>query len=700
MPLVPVLWCFLLKGPVIQFEARATPVYQVIEKLSKETGESLRASPAIGEESLFVLATGVGLEELKRRIAEAMGASWEKKSDAEYLVRTPAQEKRIWEEHLALRREWVAKALEKTRRELEEPFDAHSLARGLEELPGEDEVRSDPTAVRRRYEKERALFGQGPAARLLKRLVLACRIDDLAAIGPYDRRLFRPQPSLMQRGFQPKVLSEALAAYQREQDAWLEAASAASFRESRSGSMVSDPRIQRESPSKLLESFQLEIVRGDMAALFMANLVARGEGLLDNRAVTQLVFEDPSRAFLDANTVPRAEPEDEPPVELSPDSKLFLDRMQEAFESRDVQAPSPRMLEILLAPDRIDPLSLGLSDGLFAYAKQRNINLVASLTDPSLTWSWFASRGQGLRPTRMVDGLIQAGQLKAHKPDGWLLLMPSDRWESRLGFTPRKPVAELMKAVAAKGQADIRDYARYAFESGRITRMGMGDYYLALFDRALLGALDRTDWNGMRLFGSFDRVRQDQLENGGIFPMGGLSPAQKSIVERILYAGPIRSEEQLGGGSSRWSGTALEPTEAFANGLPAGGKISARVKTIPTIGAYGKGSDGKVRPLRTLNASTLATIEAEIVGNPQRMRDYGVPNLLGYAPATEKLIVLRVEAAPGVWRETPLTIYEFDPTAQPVRWDQLPEAIRNQIAQAMEQLKANRLTTPTRIPPP
>ncbi len=282
----------------------------------------------------------------------------------------------------------------------------------------------------------------------------------------------------------------------------------------------------------------------------------------------------------------------------------------------------------------------------------------------------------------------------------WAILTPADRFESALDFTPRAAVGDLMRSVAAKGLLDVRDYARYAFQTGRLLRYGLGEIYLMLYDRSVASGVDNTDWDSLRLYGSFDTVRQRALEAGGRVPFQALVPAQKSIAHRIAYKARLRSEEQLGDGSSVSRGRSIEPTEAFPNGLPPNGSVSAGAKSVRVLVAYGKGSDGRVRPLRQLNVWTLAAFEAERADNPDLMRDYSVPGLVGYAPGAQKLVSVRVELAPGVWRESAITVADYDVNAKPVPWDKLPKPWVDEIRAAIERQKAQKDAQPKRTIPP
>lgn len=681
------------------FEAKAAPVAQVIERLSTQTSTRLKATAKLERTVLLVRAHAVTLADLKAKIAEAVHGAWTKEGDTEYLTRRTAEDRAIWDAHVALRRKYVDAELAEAKKVLEKPFDAKALATGLLALPDREEARNNQALAAQRYQREAALFAQGPLARLLVRLILACNPNDLAAVGPFERTYFTLAPTRMQRGFDRKRFEAALSAYAAEQQTWIEEAARTSFVEDPEGRMVSDPRAQiRHKPDQ--QDFALEVKRGEMTSLLFVNLIGDSSGPFTTGVVCQKSFADPARRFLDAQMTPAPPDEKDPLVPLSDDSREFTDRMNSSVRLRTPEPLSARMRELMLGVEKNDPLSWTVSDALMAYAQAKDLNLVAALPDTSLAMAYFISREAPLRMNAFVKGLLDSGTLAKNDKEGWRVLSPPDRYEAELDFTPRRAAAALAKAVLTQGRLDIRDYALYAFDSKRLNRGGFGDWFLAMIDRSVLGASDRTDWKSLQLYGSFSTLQQQSLESGGRFAYGAMVPYQRKIVERIVYAGKIRSEVQGGGGTASLKGKPVEPTEAFPMGVPAGCTVTARAKSVPTLVAYGKGSDGKVRPLRSVTTYTLAVLEVDSPGDPQMMERYGLKALVGYAPGAEKMLALRVTLGPETWTESPITLSDYDPNATPVTWDKLPDPYPKQIADAINQVKEQRANQPGRKIPP
>ena len=678
--------------PGIDFNAKATAIGPLLEQLSAQTNAHLKAAPEIAQEIVFVRAKGVTEKELEARIADALVARWKLDGDFKVLTRTPADAKGIWNAHVAYRRKLVDEALKVATTRLETKFNAKSLASGLAALgPAGD----DPASQRLRYSTERALFGKGPMARLLDRLVLACNPNDLAAVGPYERRVFRLDPTAMQSGIDPGRYEAAMAAFAAEQQSWQDAAANVTFPEEPNGRMVSDPRFQLSIDPKL-GPISPEVKRGEMSALFMANLISEDANRFSFGVLSQSTYADPGRAFLNAQATPSAPDKDDPLVELSNDSKEFQKRLTSSFSRGTVGSLSPRMRELMLGVTRSDPMSWSVSDVLSAYAETRNLNVVAALPDSAISIVMFMASRNPLHVGSAIRALQDSGTLDVQKQDGWAMIAPVDRYEAALEFTPRACVAELMKSLFAQGRLDIRDYARYAFQSKLLNRGGIGLLFLAIYDRSVLGTTDHTDWKCLQLYGSFSEAEQRALDAGGRYPYAVMSSEARNIVERMVYADRLNRETQPGQSLFR----SVEPTEAFAMGIPSSCAVTAKTQSTPVIVAYAKGTDGRTHPTRSLDPNNLATIETSVVGNPEKMAQYGVANLAGYAMGAEKVVRLRVEVVPGVLVESSITVPDYDADATPVTWDKLPAPYAKQVEGAIAQARAQKTAQPTRTAPP
>jgi hypothetical protein len=228
----------------------------------------------------------------------------------------------------------------------------------------------------------------------------------------------------------------------------------------------------------------------------------------------------------------------------------------------------------------------------------------------------------------------------------------------------------------------------------------LSEIYLSLYDRSVLSSLDRVDWEALRLYGSFSELEQKWLAAGKSFLVGAMSPAQKAIVDRIVFSQMLASEEKLSANETRLSTQPLDPTDAFPDGTPPAATVSARYKPMPTLVAYGKDKGGQIVPLRTINVDTIASLVAEGQPDPVTLKQYGLSGLVGYAVGNENLVALRINLREGLWKEMSFPLPDYDSKATPVAWNDLPAPYAKQIKAAVLQVKAEKAGQPGRVIPP
>lgn len=682
----------------LDFECKAISLEQALSRLSEQSGTKLLAEGAIRDQIVFIRARDVTLTDLKAKIAEAVVGTWEPRDGKQIIQRLPGQQSAIVREQRELRTKQFEAELVKLEKQLEKPFDAKALAQGLIELGAVPPNPEDRNAQLKHYERKEALENSGAVARLLRRLVLAMKPTDLASVGTYERAIFTLNPTRLQRGFDKAKYEAAVNLYEKEQGAWIEAARSMEFGQSDSRT-VSDPRSQLQIDPKNRD-FSIAYSRGDMTGLGMANLRGSRQDTGSYGIICQTSLAGPQRDFLNGMMNPKPAPADDPAVNLSEGTKTVLNAIKVMFESRANAPMVPTMLDFLVHPDTKDPLSFLVSDTLTDYAIAKKSNVVASLCDDAFTWSISMSRTQTPRYGLVMQALEKTGSLQIAEKDGWAVMTPANRYESELTFTPRKPLAELMQAMHESSCLDMEQFATFAFRSGRVSRTGISDIYMMLYDRSVASNLDFQDWQALRLYGSLDAKQKPFVLAGESLPLNSLTPEQKRIVERMIYNDEIRSETYQEDNSSMYEAGVIEPTETYSAGLPTGGVLTGRTSSRETVVAYGKGLDGKIKPLRALEPYSLAHIEVDVLGKPEMMGMYGVAGLVGYAPGKSKSVFMRILLEPKVWREVKIKINEYDRKATPGPWNKLPEETVKQIQTLIDEAKKRKASESKSIPPP
>ena len=227
----------------LTFEARPAPVARVLEQLSVATGTRLKSTTSLDRETLMISVKDASLTDLKLRIADALDANWVSDGSYEVLKREPEQDRKVWADHLEVRRKVIELERQRRTKLLERPFDATGLAKKLKNERNDDSAPRDTYESLRRFNEEQNLRSDSPLGRLLSRLFLACSIDELAAVGPLERGVFRPNPTALQGRIDRIKWQSAQLGFAEEQAAWEKAHAQTNFRPS-SALNEDDPRIK------------------------------------------------------------------------------------------------------------------------------------------------------------------------------------------------------------------------------------------------------------------------------------------------------------------------------------------------------------------------------------------------------------------------------------------------------------------------
>lgn len=682
MTSLAVLAILSLQTATLSVEVTGENVAAVLRKVSSLSGTTHEVKGDLAEEIIALRLAESSPEIFRENLAKALDATWIREGNKHILTRTTTNEKEIWNRHLDLRKQFVEDIFNTLSAQVSPEFDARGLVFSLKALPDQ----SDRTF----HQRLEAVSKKGAIARLLKRLVMACNQEDLASVGQYERAVFKVNPTKRQKRIDPTAFKRAFDEFKKENDQWLEAASNQDFGDA-SNMTVSDPRSQTKYKALDPERVSLHVKRGDMAGFGMVNLVySESPGSRPN-ILAQEFLADPARMFLNSMQNPPSARSDLPSAELSVEAKESMMALR-SFNTGTPLKLSETTLLALAKPTERDPNSLFFGEIVIDYAKQNKLNLIASLTDPMSTVSMFLNSTKIQPAETTISQLIQAGSLK--KEEGskdFVLFTTKDRYEDSQAFTNRMAMEDLIKAELASNLG-FNELCKYAFESKRLTRYGIGETYLGMYNFSKLLTLLNSDWEAAKIYGSFTAAQKKILEANNTIPFAGLRPEQKALVERLIYNAQLDSDEVLEQ-NSRQLGSFLEPTDAFPEKLPEGTNVHLSEKSIPTIVSYTKDSNGQVKPGRTINTYTLANyiVDKEPV-------KYSLSNLEGFAMAKTRFIQIRIYVAKDTFKNLVVETVEYDSKAKPGPYTSLPESVRNEITNYVTELE--KAAANKRIVPP
>src|SRR5262249_31366462 len=143
------------------------------------------------------------------------------------------------------------------------------------------------------------------------------------------------------------------------------------------------------------------------------------------------------------------------PMTLLVDQTDTTYRKQVADEM-PIQPVLPAMKAWLIDPEENEPLSLCLTDALLSTAEAFKANLAACLSDNIDT----PSVGN-LTVAEFLSQLKHEGKTEVDVRDRWMVVRPKCPIEDQQIRIDRRVAATFLHSVAAKGRADLEDYATF-----------------------------------------------------------------------------------------------------------------------------------------------------------------------------------------------------------------------------------------------
>jgi hypothetical protein len=656
----------------LTLEINARPLHEALEEIQGQTGMRLRAEAKLRDATMLLHVRDVPRQVLLERLAEAVHGAWHQQGEEMVLLRSDKTEQQLRDEHNRQMLARIQRRLSLDLENAEQEFtaaDAEALARRLIALKRTKD--QDPSQVEAWTQYER-LKWQTPINRGFVRLVATLPLERIARMAPGERLLFTANPTQRQLPMPPQT-QEIIRRLSEDQERWRSSLVKVEDGNPVRGDTVGDPFIQRRSFKYDADSLQIVVVRHE--EMILCNLVFAHEVSNETLAQYYVAQGDWDQELRDLYE--GAGPKDDQPLPLPP----LAAEMQEAMRNRrgDPNPPyvSAELLERLLDPVRHDPLSLLVGEALRAYAVEEKLNLVAWLPDTV----FYAPIPAGpVTVSRMRALLAKAGSFEweAKVEDSWLIF--NSRHPRDLGTPlPRANLADFIGKVYRAGRVKLDDYADLlaSHETHSYSTDALANDY-SLF----VGAVGMGDHFGggrdvIRLYGSLTPVQRRTLREGGSIPFRFLNDRQRQLVETLTYRSEINRYVIENEGMARVVGKQVEPTEAYARGLPNGGYLSMRLQEFDTIFAMRPGKSGKMRPWRAVDAYNLAWAL-------HQQRPEFAADQTKFVVGLNRGYYLRLNYEEGVWNEYAMTEKIFDPDQTPARWTDLPEKIVTAIKNSMQ----------------
>jgi hypothetical protein len=512
--------CLVLvqQTPKISFELRGVRLKNAAPLLARTFGiDSLQIGPTIMNDVLLIRTKDVDPELLKANIAKVLNASWIKRTEGWWLTQTDEQklsERKIFDkERFRVFSEIVEKAKKATANS--RPFDEVECKRLIKEVqaivPAKG-VRFDFGI----YEKFNKIDRQSPLNRLMWRAMQ--RITPAQWMNLSDdkpRVVFCSNPTMMQKPF-PFRMDDILGQAIQEQNQW-----SATYDQSALKKNAEDSQFQELGDQSGLFG-QTESFRAKDFSLFTMTFdlnLRRIEFKFYNEK-GHLTFSTIANPYDDYVESKVEEVEEKKPIKLVGEADEFLKLVStsngqgRSFNSR--KQISPLLLEKMLHPESVDPLSIAAPEIYFKGIDTPNMVLI--LSDEQITYD-------NPEPPEGVEYVVD---------QGWCLSKVFNPIELRRHLPDREQLGKVMRYLEGiRRPLTLEEQGTFALSLpyGETAQYEFNSHLSPIQPKEI----ETYNSDGaLRIFGSLNGGQRAQALKGGI-SISKLSDVARFEIFRSLY---------------------------------------------------------------------------------------------------------------------------------------------------------------------
>ena len=574
----------------VSYSSPAQTAQNLLQDLSVKAGVKLSAGPDTADEVVMVHANDEPLSEVMERLAEVTGAAWEARGDSYVLGRSLRQAMQQEDDEQAKLQAEMRKQIKALHGSLEMPWNHQALTKAI---AAAYKRKHDPKTSNGPVPEYELQFG--PVPRALARILADIPVDELAAIKLGWREVYCIEPNASQRKLGSHA-REALRLLQEEQMVWGKALKSAlpttdpdAFCEDeRSGSgaaFFGHTPMQRSKPFPELGDVRLSIYNewGSTRSIDLTLLDKNGEAFLKYEFGLYSLFNYSRFTRPDIKETPLALSKEQADYfALTTNDRRFSVLSQDAAKETpppDKDALREKLGEWLAEPGKKEPAELLVGASMRQLASAKSQNWVVSIPDRALAYAGYSD---GLES--FTTGLRSEG-VDIQVSGGWAVIKPVDPDRTRRQRTSRAAMQALASEVVREGGLTANAYLDFTKTLTPADYMNFFVPYVA----ALSGSEAPTESNRalMQLYACLSREQRNKLLAGQAITYGELSSAQMDVANRTMRA-PATNMSSEGGNPEM----DRDITDELPNGLPADGKVKARLKSERIVELYDPAKKG------------------------------------------------------------------------------------------------------------
>ncbi|MEZ0324807.1 MAG: hypothetical protein ACAH95_02795 [Fimbriimonas sp.] len=674
------LACSALAQPShINLEMRAMTLHRALPTLSQSVGLELLDTPQTANDVLLVKARDVTADELLKKIALALNATWTKEGNSLRLVRTPPQRKAEEREDFRVDVAQIQRAINDTAgtQAKQAPWTkeaAEALASRMARL-----LKAFEPSSRSFQNQLRPIELLTPYGRLMGQVAASLDASELATIPFGIQVVYSTQPNLSQRKMSAKTAA-CLQQFARHLAMWQAAKEAKGVKPPLVDGVTyffpglnPEEKALTQAPAKALllvsrwtptASFGLELVLAD----------ARGDVL--SRSSHILAPNYDSRPWQEEQRGV------EKTIELTGDDLEF----SKAWFSRPPSdAVSAELREKLVQPEIHEPISFVTSPSFFQMAEAKGVNLIAHLTDNEFATALTKTPQTG---SKLLSRFVYSG-LKVDQSEGWMVITPGRPLLGRQLGAKRNVLGAYLRRLGSAQKMSLEEVARFQANLP-YAPLNMLPFLLTRFisDSEITG--QPVDQTVLRFYGTLTPEQVNVAKDAGL-PLSGLKPEQLAALRKVLYApgaglqlvdsarrDPVDFSETLG----------REITECFPNGLPPDAVLRITETGGNVVATLPRQRPDWTEPPRYMSAGELA-MEVYMQANPEIFPWTGPEDqkldlgLLQFG--TRRKLAFTFQLSKSLYMQRTLLHHDVGDEAKPI--GALPEAFRAAFEKGLESQK-------------
>lgn len=667
----------------------AAPAPKIITELGNLVGVTLRSTGVFAKDVLLIDVHETPLSEVMARIADVAGGTWKSEQGAFRLTRT-AEAENMQEDRERRYRMQVLEAEIATSKEIR---DRSLTTEKAKQLSSEFQKarEKNPRYSFSPYGPLGGSLNQTPSKRALLRLIANLDLTEIAMLDPGDRIVFSNKPTHMERAL-PVGSDDVLTKFVQEQNIWSDAVAGAG--EGGQTKFAGDPLDARDPVTAAPDRALLSASRSNSMAPVQFHLYLMANGL--TVADADIALGSESIRKMSQRMLNQAQ-EAGTKVTLRPDSLALLEATKGWQRPNDGPAPGPtaKTVDLLVNPERLDPLGFVATDGFVSVAEAKHENLIASLPDELVALN-FMPNASTLTLAGFIETATAYGDLQIEEKGSWMTVKPQKEYSARHIRVDRDALGKYLRAIAAEGRASLAAQSEFALNAQPTDYDTFGMPMGMLLDLNSTQNVD-NDWVALKLWGALSNEQRNALIKGSKIPFRQLTPTQLGLVAREAYNKTIKSVHGLTNLSLTDFRRKMEGSECLPDGLPPDGTLAVEVEDSPAILASSTTKNVRMGFARVFDANQLGSSLAYFEKQP----DNANANFNRFQVVSRVNYKIDLEYTKSVSDSRTLHDIVVPADSVPLALNDLPSALRQKILDAKEAAKGNQGAGQVRqVPPP